>query len=75
MKNLLSFIIKSIIGSPKKVKIAQEKIDQLTKFTVTAPKDQIGIIIGRQGKIIKAIKILLALQAKNEHFTIEIEES
>ena len=73
MKNLLSFVIKSITGS-KKIKITQEKIDQLTKFIVTAPKDKIGIIIGRQGKIIKAIKILLALKAKNEHFIIEIQE-
>lgn len=70
MKDLLSFIIKSIVASPKKIQIDQEG----NQFIIKAPKEEIGTIIGRQGKIIKAIKTILIRKSKGSRFSIEVQE-
>lgn len=74
MKELLSFIIKSIVKTPEKVSISEEEAEGLVKFTISLPKEDIGMVIGRQGKTIKAIKTLLSIQAKGRPFSIEIVE-
>lgn len=75
MKELLTFIIQSIVNSPKKVKISQEEADGEIKLTIKAPKEDIGIIIGQQGKTIKAIKSLLGIQAQGKRFSLEVSEA
>ena len=75
MKELLTFIIQSIVNSPQKVKIEQEEAGEETKFTITASKEDLGIIIGQQGKTIKAIKTLLNLQAQGKRFSLEVLEA
>lgn len=74
MKELLELIIKSIVDSPGKISITKEPGD-LVKFTVTAPSDQIGVIIGQQGRTIKAIKNLLSVVAKGSRFIVQVEEA
>lgn len=74
MKDLLSFIIKSIVASPDKVVIREAEEGQGTKFIISLPKEEAGTVIGRQGRIIKAIKTILALKAKGKRFFIEVSE-
>ncbi len=75
MKELLSFIVKSIVKSPDQIKVSKDDANGVINFIITAPKDEIGIIIGQQGKTIKAIKTLLALRAKGNRFSIEVLEA
>lgn len=74
MKELLTFIIHNIVDNPKDIEIRQETIGDQTKLTVFAPQEQIGPIIGKGGKTIKAIKRLLSVKAQDQYFTLEVEE-
>ena len=74
MKNLLSFIVKSIVASPGKVTITEAKEGQGVKFTINLPQEEVGAVIGQQGKIIKAIKTILVLKARGKRFFIEVSE-
>ncbi len=74
MKDLLEFIIKNIVDNPKDIEIRQEIEGEQIKLTVFAPQEQIGPIIGKGGKTIKAIKRLLAVKAQDQYFTLEVEE-
>lgn len=78
MKKLLNFIITNIVNHPKSVKI--EKIaaeNGLNTYRIGVHPDDLGQVIGRQGKIIKAIRkiaFVLALE-KKEKVNIQLIET
>ena len=72
MKQLLEFIVRSIVDVPEEVVVSQETSGDLVKLTVTLPEEQAGLVIGRQGRIIKAIRTLLSLKSSSTPFLIEV---
>ena len=70
MKDLLSYILKGITGVD--VAVEEKEEDDMTIFTVFAPKDSIGRIIGKNGKSIHAIKTVLKIKAMKEDKKIDI---
>ncbi|MFB0556908.1 MAG: KH domain-containing protein, partial [Dehalococcoidia bacterium] len=63
MKELVEYIVKSIVAEPDKVNITEENSDigLLIKLEV-APEDK-GRVIGRQGRVAEAIRTLLRVKA------------
>lgn len=57
MKELLEFIVKALVAKPESVKIEEET--QSGNFIIFADENDKGLIIGKKGKIIKAIRTLL----------------
>lgn len=75
MKELLLFILENITGSKSlEIKLAEDG-DHLT-FEIVSPKEFIGLIIGKQGKTVKAIRNILKIKATLEKktFTLNISE-
>lgn len=67
MKELIEYIVKSIVAEPDKVNITEESSDEglLLKLEV-APEDK-GRVIGRQGRVAEAMRTLLRVKAaKND---------
>lgn len=62
MKKALDFIVSSIVENPKEVKITEEGDDVIT-YTITVDKNDMGRIIGKNGKVIKAIRNVLKIPA------------
>ena len=65
MKDLLTFILKGITGK-KDLEIVEETEGERIHFLVKAPEDSVGIIIGKEGRTIKAIRSLLKVKATLE---------
>ena len=65
MKDLLTFIVKGITGK-KDLEILEETEGERTHFLVKTPEDSVGIIIGKEGRTIKAIRSLLKVRATLE---------
>lgn len=65
MKDLLIFILKGITGK-KDLDVVEETEGDRTHFLIKAPEDSVGIIIGKEGKTIKAIRLLLKVRATLE---------
>ena len=65
MKDLLTFILKGVTGK-KDLEIVEETEGESTHFLVKAPEDSVGIIIGKEGRTIKAIRSLLKVKATLE---------
>jgi len=65
MKKLIEFIIKSIVNNPKKVVV--EEIDNqetgYNRLILQVDPEDMGKIIGKQGRIIKAIRNLLHVKS------------
>ncbi len=72
MKDTLSYIITHIVDSPDAVSVEEETTDGFINFSVTAAKDDIGKIIGKEGKIIRAIRNVMKIPAIKQSVRINI---
>ena len=74
MKELLLYIARSLVDHPDQVTVTEvENGDELTLELRVAPEDM-GKVIGRQGRIAKEIRTLVKSKAmrENKHVTVDI---
>lgn len=73
MKELVEYIVKSIVAEPDKVAITEETSDDglLIKLEV-APEDK-GRVIGRQGRVAEAMRTLLRVKAAKDDTRVRLE--
>jgi predicted RNA-binding protein YlqC (UPF0109 family) len=72
MKELLSYMIAEILG--EEVKVSEEKSeDGFITYFVDVPKDKVGIVIGKGGKTINALKNVLKIRAIRENVRVDIQ--
>jgi hypothetical protein len=73
MKELVEYIVKSIVAEPDKVNITEENTDVglLLKLEV-APEDK-GRVIGRQGRVAEAMRTLLRVKAAKDDTRVRLE--
>ena len=77
MKSLLQHIISEILDN-KDFKIEEDnQTEGFSKLKIVTKPENMGIIIGKKGRMIKAIRTLLKTKATLERigFTLEIEEN
>lgn len=74
MKELVELIIKGIVDNPDKVEISEIIGERSSIFEVKVDPDDIGKVIGRQGRNIKSIRTIVnaAAQKDNRRVIIEI---
>ena len=54
MKDLIEYIVKSIVQRPSKVQVKKIPGEGFTSIEINADQKDLGLIIGKNGKIIKA---------------------
>jgi len=72
MKELLNHIVTSIVDAPEKIMVDEKEVDGMVEFTVHAPQEEIGKIIGKEGKVIRAIRNVVRILAIKQHKKIHI---
>jgi predicted RNA-binding protein YlqC (UPF0109 family) len=76
LENLLLFLARSLVDEPEKVEVSGRETDSKVNLTLrVAPKDM-GKVIGRQGRIVKAIRtVMKAASVKvNKRVNVEVED-
>lgn len=63
MKKALEFVVSNIVAAQDKVKVEEAEDNGVINFTVTVAKEDMGKIIGKNGKVIKAIRNVLKIPA------------
>jgi predicted RNA-binding protein YlqC (UPF0109 family) len=73
-KDLVEYIAKSLVDDPSQVTVDGVEGDRSTILELRVAEDDIGKVIGKQGRIAKAIRtVLLAATAKTgKHTVLEI---
>lgn len=70
---LVSYLVKSLVESPDSVHIDKSENDGVTRFELTLDPDDVGKIIGRQGRIIKAIRTLARAAGSTAGIEVEVD--
>ena len=59
LQETLLDIAKAIVDTPDEVRVAVEEDDHSITLTLTVAPDDMGMVIGRHGKIAKAIRTVI----------------
>lgn len=74
MKELLDYIIKSLVSEPDAVTITEEIDGDTVTFSLQVAPSDMGRVIGRRGRIAKEIRTLMkaAGNRENKHVNVDI---
>lgn len=77
MKNILTYIISAIVEKEDKVSITEEEDGGIVNLTVSVDPGDMGKVIGKEGKVIKAIRNVMRIPAmkQNKKIYITLAES
>lgn len=77
MKNSLKHIVSSIVDNAKDVKIEELEQDDITQLTISVNPEDMGKIIGKEGKVIRSIRNVMKILAmkQNKRINVSLAES
>ncbi|HQU82273.1 MAG TPA: KH domain-containing protein [Pyrinomonadaceae bacterium] len=76
MKNAVEKIVKALVANPDAVEVSEFPEGKNAKIEVRVGEGDMGKLIGREGRTVKAIRSLLfyAGQKQNKRFQLDIVE-
>ncbi len=77
MKDLLEYIVKNFVSNPEAVNIEENIQDNTVNLSLRVAPEDMGMVIGKGGQTIHAIRKLLTVRAiaENIRVNLQLEES
>ena len=73
MKELLTYIVQNLVEKPDEVSVTEREANGETVFDVRVADGDMGKVIGRQGRIVKEIRILMKAVAQRKGKKVSVE--
>ncbi|MCI6231662.1 MAG: KH domain-containing protein [Veillonellaceae bacterium] len=75
MKEIVEVIAKALVDRPEAVEVSEEEQERATLLKLHVAEDDMGKVIGKQGRIAKAMRTVVKAAAtrENKKVTVEIQ--
>ena len=73
MKELLTYIVQNLVEKPDEGSVTEREANGETVFEVRVADGDMGKVIGRQGRIVKEIRILMKAVAQRKGKKVSVE--
>ncbi len=73
MENLLLFLARSLVDEPEKVEVEGKETDSRVDLTLRVAQGDMGRVIGRGGRIVRAIRIVMKAASVKENRRVNVE--
>jgi predicted RNA-binding protein YlqC (UPF0109 family) len=73
LENLLLFLARSLVDEPEKVEVEGRETDSRVDLTLRVAQGDIGKVIGRGGRIVKAIRTVMKAASVKENKRVSVE--
>ena len=73
MKELLTYIVQNLVDNPDQVTVTERVDGGETVFEVRVADGDMGKVIGRQGRIVKEIRILMRAVAQRQGKKVSVD--
>lgn len=73
MNDLLEYIIRPLLTKPDDLRISQTQDQYGTLYTVGVSPEDTGIVIGKEGKVIRAIRAAARVRATCDQTRVSIQ--
>lgn len=74
MKELLEFLARALVDHPDEVRVEETETDDMVVLRLTVAKEDVGKVIGKQGRIARALRTVVKASAVKDgkQATVEI---
>jgi predicted RNA-binding protein YlqC (UPF0109 family) len=73
MKEFLEYLIKSIVTKPDEVTVTETQEEDHYFYLISVAQEDMGIVIGREGKNIKGIRNMAKAKAIKDGIMVRVE--
>lgn len=73
MKDLLNYIVTNLVSKPEAVKIDEQTENGNVNLNLTVDPTDMGLVIGKGGQTIRAIRKLLTVRAIAENVRVNLQ--
>ena len=73
MKELIEYIAKLLVDKPEEVSVTELEGEQTTVLELKVAKEDLGKVIGKQGRTAQAIRTILGAASKKIHKRVVLE--
>jgi predicted RNA-binding protein YlqC (UPF0109 family) len=73
LKEFLELLIKNLVEFPEQVSIEESESSDGVELMVTVAKEDLGRVIGKNGRVIKAIRVLVRNIASRDHKNVNLQ--
>ena len=73
LKDLLEYLAKSLVDNPDEVHVEATETDTTVVLELSVAKDDVGKVIGKQGRTAKAMRAILNAAASKLHTRAVLE--
>lgn len=73
LKEVLYGIARAIVDNPDEVTVTSEEDDDTVTLTLSVAQDDMGLVIGRHGRIAKAIRTVMKAAASTVSKKVNVE--
>ena len=73
MKDLIEYIVKQIVTSPDDVVVEENRSEEGVNLVLSVNSVDMGMVIGKSGQTIKAIRKLVTIVAINENVRANLQ--
>lgn len=63
LRDLVDFVARNLVDQPAAVQVTQQEHGHAVELRLTVEPDEMGKVIGRQGRVAKALRMVLAAAA------------
>ena len=73
MKELIEYIARSIVTKPEEVVVTEERNEEGVVLKLQVAQEDVGRVIGKQGRVVQAMRTLLRVVAVKEGTRVDLE--
>ena len=73
MRNLIEILVKALVDDPDSVEVHEIDEGRTTTYEVTVAEDDLGKIIGKQGRVANALRTVAKAAALKEHKNVYVK--
>lgn len=73
MRDLISYIATSLVDDPSQVQVSQERYGGQTVIKLRVAREDMGRVIGKNGKVANAMRVLLRVTAAQEGKKVSLD--
>ena len=73
MQDLIEYVARGLVSNPDQVSVAEVPTGRVTLYEISVAEEDVGKIIGRQGKVIRALRTLVKASATRQGTRVDVD--
>lgn len=73
MKQLVEFMAQGLVDQPEQVRVAEIPSGRTTVYELEVAEDDVGKVIGRQGRVVRAMRAVLKAAATRQGTRVDLD--